>query len=289
MSLLKWAIFGLLMLPMAEIAVFVAVALQIGFLAALALTILTSLAGMAVIRSAGTQRRSRACADRVRRRHDHPRGTRRAGLSHRAGRIPAAAAGLSDRHRRRAAAAADHPAVDPCGVASRRGARRAGERPAGGGRPRAGPVAPRARGAHRPQANSRGRIDEFARPCGLGACVSHTADRARSRAKPENSFMTTTNGGAAGNRRRRAGRCGPAAAQRARAIRQGSLVREPERAALAAATAAGAADQHPDQRQRQAAGGAPNTRSSSRSRAAPRRRARSCSASTCSMPASSAS
>ena len=53
MSLLKWAIFGLLMLPMAEIATFVAVALQIGFLAALALTILTSLAGMAVIRGAG--------------------------------------------------------------------------------------------------------------------------------------------------------------------------------------------------------------------------------------------
>jgi len=53
MSLLKWAIFGLLMLPMAEIAVFVAVALRIGFLAALALTILTSLAGMAVIRNAG--------------------------------------------------------------------------------------------------------------------------------------------------------------------------------------------------------------------------------------------
>jgi UPF0716 family protein affecting phage T7 exclusion len=31
MSLLKWAIFGLLMLPMAEIATFVAVALKIGF------------------------------------------------------------------------------------------------------------------------------------------------------------------------------------------------------------------------------------------------------------------
>ena len=54
MSLLKWAFFGLLMLPMAEIATFVAVALQIGFLAALALTILTSLAGMAVIRNAGS-------------------------------------------------------------------------------------------------------------------------------------------------------------------------------------------------------------------------------------------
>jgi UPF0716 protein FxsA len=53
MSLLKWAIFGLLMLPFVEIALFVAVALKVGVLAALALTILTSLAGMAVIRHAG--------------------------------------------------------------------------------------------------------------------------------------------------------------------------------------------------------------------------------------------
>ena len=53
MSLVKWAIFGLLVLPFAEIAVFVAVALKLGFLAALALTILTSLAGMWVIRNAG--------------------------------------------------------------------------------------------------------------------------------------------------------------------------------------------------------------------------------------------
>jgi len=53
MSLLKWAIFGLLMLPFVEIAVFVAVALKIGVLAALALTILTSLFGMMVIRHAG--------------------------------------------------------------------------------------------------------------------------------------------------------------------------------------------------------------------------------------------
>ena len=53
MSLLKWAIFGLAVLPFAEIVVFVAVALKIGFLAALALTILTSFAGMAVIRNAG--------------------------------------------------------------------------------------------------------------------------------------------------------------------------------------------------------------------------------------------
>ena len=53
MSLVKWAFFGLLMLPMAEIATFVAVALKIGFLAALALTVLTSLAGVAVLRHAG--------------------------------------------------------------------------------------------------------------------------------------------------------------------------------------------------------------------------------------------
>ena len=53
MSLLKWAIFGLLMLPLAEIAVFVAVAVKLGFLAALALTVLTSMAGIAVIRNAG--------------------------------------------------------------------------------------------------------------------------------------------------------------------------------------------------------------------------------------------
>ena len=54
MSLLKWAIFGLLMLPFIEIAAFIAVALKLGVLAALALTILTSLAGMAVIRNAGS-------------------------------------------------------------------------------------------------------------------------------------------------------------------------------------------------------------------------------------------
>lgn len=53
MSLLKWAIFGLLVLPFAEIVVFIAVALQIGFLAAIALTILSSFIGLSVIRSAG--------------------------------------------------------------------------------------------------------------------------------------------------------------------------------------------------------------------------------------------
>jgi UPF0716 protein FxsA len=55
MSLLKWAIFGLLVLPLAEIVVFVLVALKLGFLAAVALAILTSFAGMAVIRSAGSR------------------------------------------------------------------------------------------------------------------------------------------------------------------------------------------------------------------------------------------
>jgi UPF0716 protein FxsA len=55
MSLVKWAIFGLLMLPFVEIAIFIAVALKLGVLAALALTILTSFAGMAVIRNAGAR------------------------------------------------------------------------------------------------------------------------------------------------------------------------------------------------------------------------------------------
>jgi UPF0716 protein FxsA len=53
MSLLKWAIFGLLVLPFAEIVVFIAVALKIGFLAAIALTILTSMLGASIIRNAG--------------------------------------------------------------------------------------------------------------------------------------------------------------------------------------------------------------------------------------------
>jgi len=68
MSLVKWAIFGLLMLPFAEIAVFVVVGLKIGFLAALALIVLTSMAGMAVIRHAGSKEIERvrtAFGDRV--------------------------------------------------------------------------------------------------------------------------------------------------------------------------------------------------------------------------------
>ena len=68
MSLLKWAIFGLLVLPLAEIVVFVAVALKLGFLAALALAILTSMAGIAIIRNAGKsdiERVRTAFGDRV--------------------------------------------------------------------------------------------------------------------------------------------------------------------------------------------------------------------------------
>jgi UPF0716 protein FxsA len=68
MSLVKWAIFGLLLLPLAEIVVFIVVAFQIGFLTALALVILTSLAGVAVIRNAGhseVQRVRTALGDRL--------------------------------------------------------------------------------------------------------------------------------------------------------------------------------------------------------------------------------
>ena len=60
MSLLKWAIFGLLALPLAELVVFVVIALSIGFLPAVALTIITSLAGAAVIRNAGSGEVARA-------------------------------------------------------------------------------------------------------------------------------------------------------------------------------------------------------------------------------------
>ena len=67
MSLVKWAIFGLLMLPFVEIAVFVAVVLKLGFLAALALMILTSLAGMADHRHAGERGQ-----DGQRQRGEHP-------------------------------------------------------------------------------------------------------------------------------------------------------------------------------------------------------------------------
>lgn len=53
MSLLKWAIFGLALLPVLEIAVFIWVGLWLGFLVALGLSVATTLAGLAVLRHAG--------------------------------------------------------------------------------------------------------------------------------------------------------------------------------------------------------------------------------------------
>jgi UPF0716 protein FxsA len=59
MSLLKWAIFGLALLPVLEIAVFVWVVLEFGFLTALALSVATTLLGLAVVRHAGRSERER--------------------------------------------------------------------------------------------------------------------------------------------------------------------------------------------------------------------------------------
>jgi UPF0716 protein FxsA len=53
MSLVKWGFVGLLMLPMAEIAAFIAVASLIGWLPAFALFIATSFAGVLVLRHCG--------------------------------------------------------------------------------------------------------------------------------------------------------------------------------------------------------------------------------------------
>jgi UPF0716 protein FxsA len=49
----RWVLAGLLILPVAELAVFLAVAAEIGVLAALSLVLMTSLAGAGVIRGAG--------------------------------------------------------------------------------------------------------------------------------------------------------------------------------------------------------------------------------------------
>lgn len=56
---LKWLIIAILLAPVAEIAVFLIVVGQIGWLATIALTILTSLAGVGVIRAAGRARVAR--------------------------------------------------------------------------------------------------------------------------------------------------------------------------------------------------------------------------------------
>src|SRR5438034_47832 len=61
----RWVLAGLLILPIAELAVFLAIASEIGVLAALSVVLATSLAGAAVIRGAGRAARSRlrACVD----------------------------------------------------------------------------------------------------------------------------------------------------------------------------------------------------------------------------------
>jgi len=61
----RWVLAGLLILPIAELAVFLAIASEIGVLAALSVMLATSLAGAAVIRGAGraTRSRLRACVD----------------------------------------------------------------------------------------------------------------------------------------------------------------------------------------------------------------------------------
>src|SRR4051794_10968821 len=59
MSLVKWGFVGLLALPVAEIAVFIVVALTIGWLWTLALFLATSLLGMIVLKHAGRAARER--------------------------------------------------------------------------------------------------------------------------------------------------------------------------------------------------------------------------------------
>jgi len=59
MSLVKWGFIGLLGLPAAEIAVFIVVALTIGWLRAFALFLATSLIGIIVLKHAGRAARER--------------------------------------------------------------------------------------------------------------------------------------------------------------------------------------------------------------------------------------
>jgi UPF0716 protein FxsA len=71
MQLVKWIATGLLVLPVAELAAFILVASQVGFVTALGLLILISLAGVLVLRhaGAGAVTRLRAAAG-----HSHIRG-----------------------------------------------------------------------------------------------------------------------------------------------------------------------------------------------------------------------
>jgi UPF0716 protein FxsA len=55
----RWVLAGLFILPIAELAIFLAVASEIGVLAALSIMLATSLAGAAVIRGTGRNARSR--------------------------------------------------------------------------------------------------------------------------------------------------------------------------------------------------------------------------------------
>ena len=61
----RWVLAGLFILPIAELAVFLAIASEIGVLAALSIVLATSLAGAAVIRGTGRSARSRfrACVN----------------------------------------------------------------------------------------------------------------------------------------------------------------------------------------------------------------------------------
>jgi UPF0716 protein FxsA len=55
----KWALLGVLILPVAEIAVFIMIATKIGFLTTLAVTLAMSTLGVSMLRSAGRTRVSR--------------------------------------------------------------------------------------------------------------------------------------------------------------------------------------------------------------------------------------
>ena len=150
-------------------------------------------------------------------------------------------------------AAAARPAAAAGARRRLRPRRAAATRGDGGGRSRA-----RTNGASaRPQAARkparRARAHGNARPCSAAdRCVSQPPRCVVRRCGAKENCMTTTNGG---QPQRPQAQQDSAAAQRAGAIHQGFLVRESECAALAGHRPEAAADQHPDQRQRQAAVG----------------------------------
>ena len=237
MSLVKWAIFGLLMLPFAEIAVFVVVGLKIGFLAAIALMVLTSMAGMWVIRHAGHREVARvrsAFGDRVitRTELDGP-----GFLTVLGGFLLVLPGFITDVLGALLLLPLTRRLLG-CGTASRRRRCRAA-------RGRTWSICRPISGAmFRTSASNSsaipGRNERFPQPC-PAACprVSHTADCAGAPAPMPQEHVHGIN---EWRPRRRAGNRGrqAAAAQRSGAIHQGSVVREPERAALAAGPAAGA-------------------------------------------------